>query len=181
MHVLFPCFVLLTTGLLSRSLSTTVSRSILSPSFWSLKCPLSAAADREDFSNGYPISDRYRETFDSIVSRWRVAPMHAFDESEQFVKAHNLEVTLRGSLVLVEFELKHYAIRDKRSNGISTNTFSATATQVRVLERGSINPSPYKSMLMKGPKPLPRSPRKREDQINAVKAFHPSKLSFDSV
>jgi hypothetical protein len=84
------------------------------------------------------------------------------------------EVSLRGSLVLVYFELKHYAIRDKKSNIVITNTFSATATQVRILERGSdLKPSPYRSLLLKGPKILPQSPRKKNDQIAAVRAFHP--------
>jgi hypothetical protein len=98
----------------------------------------------------------------------------AFDANDNFIKIHDLEVSLRGSLVLVYFELRHYAIRHKRTNLVNTNTFSATATQVRVLERGAgVNPSPYRSLMLKGPKTLPQSPSKKKDQINAVQAFHP--------
>jgi len=38
-------------------------------------------------------------------------------------------------------------------------------------------PSPYKSLLLKGPKFLPQSPTKKKDQENAVKAFHPGKTA----
>jgi hypothetical protein len=79
-------------------------------------------------------------------------------------------------LVLVYFELKHYAIRDKRTNAIMSNTVSAMATQVKVLERGAERrPSPYKSLMLKGPSFLPQSPSKKKDQTNAVNAFHPGK------
>lgn len=103
-----------------------------------------------------------------------MTPLPAFDANGQFIKSHELEITLQGSLVLVYFELKHYSIKDKRSSGIAGNTFSATATQVKVLERGvERRPSPYKSQLLKGPKFLPQTPSKQKDQRNAVTAFHP--------
>jgi hypothetical protein len=101
----------------------------------------------------------------------------AFDSDDKFIKITDLEVSLRGSLVLVYFELKHYAIRDKRSNCVSTNTFSATASQVKILELGGDRKaSPYKSLLLKGPKTLPQSPSKKKEQASAVRAFHPGKL-----
>ena len=84
--------------------------------------------DDEDWTNGYPISDKYRDSFDNITSRWHATPLPAFNTSKKFIKVRDLEVTLRGVLVLVYFELRHYAIRDRRSNGVATNTFSATAT-----------------------------------------------------
>ena len=81
-------------------------------------------------------------------------------------------------LNLVDFELRHYPIR--KSNGmISSNTFSATTTQVTILEQASQHfSSPYKSIMLKGPKFLPQSPSKKKDQINAVDAFHPGELYF---
>ena len=136
----------------------------------------STASDDEDWTNGYPISEKYREAFDNLVSRWRATPLPAFDSDGKFIKLNDLEVSLRGSLVLVYFELKHYAIRDKRLNSVSTNTFSATATQVKILEAGGDRkPSPYKTLLLKGPKTLPQSPRKKKEQASAVKAFHPGR------
>jgi hypothetical protein len=135
------------------------------------------ATDSQDFSNGYPISERYRDTFDSIVSRWRVTPLPAFDIDEQLIRVRDLEVSLRGSLVLVHFELRHYGIKDKRTNIVVTNTFSAMATQVVVLEPAPIKtPSQYRNLLMKGPKRLPQSPTKIGDQKNAVEAFHPGDI-----
>jgi hypothetical protein len=134
------------------------------------------ASDNEDWTNGYPISDKFRESFDNLVPRWRATPLHAFTSDDKFINITELEVSLRGSLVLVYFELKHYAIRDKRSNCVSTNTFSATATQVKVLELGrERKASPYKTLLLKGPKTLPQSPSKKKDQASAVRAFHPGK------
>ena len=135
------------------------------------------ASDDEDWSNGYPIGFKYRDLFDDILTKWRVTPLPAFDTSGKFIKAHDLEIALRGSLVLVYFELKHYSIRDKRMVGVSSNTVSAIATQVKILERGADrHPAPYKTQLMKGPNVLPQSPSKKEDQKNAVKAFHPSNM-----
>lgn len=100
--------------------------------------------------------------------------MPAFDACGKFIKIQELETSLKGSLVLVYFELRHYSIKDKRSNSTAGNTFSAIATQVKVLERGTERqPSPYKSRMMKGPTVLPQSPSKRKDQMNAVNAFHP--------
>jgi hypothetical protein len=117
---------------------------------------------------------KYSDLFNDIVPRWRVTPLPAYDASGDFIKTHNLEVALKGSLVLVYFELRHYAIKDKRSNGVAGNTFTAIATQVKVLERGADRrPSPYKSQLLKGPSVLPQSPSKKKDQIGAVNAFHP--------
>ena len=134
------------------------------------------ATDEEDWSNDYPIATKYQDTFDDIVSRWRVTPLPAFDTTGKFIKIRDLENSLRGSLVLVYFEVRHYPIRDKRTNAIASNTVTAIATQVTVLERGSDRrPSPYKSQMLKGPKVLPQSPSKKKDQINAVKAFHSGK------
>ena len=64
-------------------------------------------------------------------------PLPAFDAGE-YIKMHKLKDSLRGSLVLVYFKLKHYAIKDKKKDGVAGNTFSALATytQVKVLERG---------------------------------------------
>lgn len=80
--------------------------------------------------------------------------------------------------MLVYFELRHYPIRDKRTISTAGNTFSAIATQVKVLERATHrHPSSYKSLLLKGPMSLPQSPTKKQDQLNAVKAFHPGKIA----
>jgi hypothetical protein len=136
-----------------------------------------SATDNEDWLNSYPIGQRYSDMFDHIVTKWRVSPLPAFDVGGKFIKIHNLEDSLRGSLVLVYFELKHYSIRDKRNDGIAGNTFSAIATQVMVLERGAERrPSPYKSQMLKGPKTLPQSPSKKRDQVSAVNAFHPGNV-----
>jgi hypothetical protein len=135
-----------------------------------------SATDEEDWSNDYPITHRYWDLFHDIVQKWRVTPLPAFDAKKNFIKIHDLESSLRGSLVLVYFDLKHYSIKDKRTDGIASNTFSATVTQVTILERGSDQRrSPYKSQLLKGPTFLPQSPPKKSDQVNAVKAFHPGK------
>ena len=64
-----------------------------------------------------------------------MTPLPAFDANGKFIKVSDLENSLRGSLVLVYFELKHYAIKDKKTNGVAGNTFSAIATQVKILKR----------------------------------------------
>ena len=134
------------------------------------------ATDEEDWSNDYPITEKFKDIYDDIVWKWRVTPLPAFDASGKFIKAHNLEESLKGSMVLVYFELRHYAIKNRKNNLVAGNTFSAIATQVKILERGAdCRPSPYKSQLMKGPKTLPRTSTQRKDQISAVKAFHPGK------
>ena len=75
-----------------------------------------------------------------------------YDTKNHFIKTDELESSLKGSLVHVYFELRHYAIKSKRTDSIAGNTFSAISTQVKVLERGSEQcRSPYKSMLLKGP------------------------------
>ena len=112
--------------------------------------------------------------FEDVITRWRVTPLPAYDASGKFIKTHKLENSLRGSLVVVHFELKHYAIKDKKTNDIGSNTFSAIATQVKILESGvERRPSPYKSQLLKGPRFLSRSSSLKKDQMNAVNAFHP--------
>ena len=100
--------------------------------------------------------------------------MPAFNPSGKFIKAHSLEDSLKGSLVLVYFELKHYAIKDRKNDGVAGNTFSAVATQVKILECGTDRrPSPYKSLMLKGPRVLPQTSAIKKEQISAVKAFHP--------
>jgi hypothetical protein len=142
----------------------------------------SPATDEEDWTNDYPISPKYKERFDDIAPKWRATPLPAFDTSEKFIKIHELEQCLRGSLVLVYFDLRHYPIRNKKTNWIVGNTFSATATQVKVLERGAERrASPYKSLMRKGPVSLPQSPSKKKDQENAVLAFHPGLLLSSSL
>ena len=127
-------------------------------------------------SNGYPIASKYSDIFDEILPKWWATPLPAFDTGGKFIKVHDLEGSLRGSLVLVYFELKHYSIRDKRMNAIMSNTVSAMATQVKVLGRGTERrASPYKSLMLKGPSFLPQSPSKKKDQTNAVNTFHPGK------
>ena len=82
-----------------------------------------------------------------------------------FVKTHELEHMLKGSLVLVHFELKHFPIKQKKSSNIAGNTFSAVATQVKILERAAERkPSPYKSLMLKGLTVLPHTPSKKKKQ-----------------
>ena len=134
---------------------------------------LPSATDDEDWMNDYPIADKYKDHFDDIAPRWHVTPLPAFDASGNFIKTCQLKGSLRGALVLVYFQLRHYPIRNKRTNGITSNTFSVTATLVKILECGpECHPSPYKSLLMKGPMSLSQSPTKRKDQVNTVHTFH---------
>lgn len=100
--------------------------------------------------------------------------MPVFDPTKTFVGVLDQEMVLPGSLVLVRFELKHYAIRNRNTRGVSGNTFTATVSAVEILERASPRlSSPYKSLLLKGPSPLPQAVSKRRDQERAVLAFHP--------
>ncbi|KAF8808339.1 hypothetical protein BYT27DRAFT_7255660 [Phlegmacium glaucopus] len=135
------------------------------------------STDEEDWTNGYPISVKFHRMFENIVHKWHANPLPAFDAQGKFIKVNDLEFSLKGSLVLVQFNLRHYAIRDKRTNGITSNTFTATATQVQILEPATTQrPSPYKSLMLKGPTFLPQSPSKRNDQVRAVNTFHPGNM-----
>ncbi|KAF8800256.1 hypothetical protein BYT27DRAFT_7217171 [Phlegmacium glaucopus] len=145
-----------------------------------------ASTDEEDWTNGYPMTERYKDAFQDIIPKWRVSPLPAYDTTQKFIKANNLKTKLRDSLVLVYFELKHYAIKDKTTNNVDTNTFTALATQVTVLDHGTEHrPTPYKSQLLKGPTSLAQSPTKKKEQKNAVNVFHPgntpSHVVFNSV
>jgi hypothetical protein len=147
-----------------------------------LSSPYSTATNEEDWTNEYPIAPKYKDLFDDIAPRWRATPLPAFNTSGTFIKVHEQEFTLRGSLALVYFQLRHYPIRSKRNNGIAGNTFSATVTQVKILERGAERrSSPYKSQLLKGPISLPQSPSKKKDQTSAVLAFHPGTVVLSSL
>jgi hypothetical protein len=98
-----------------------------------------------------------------------------YDADGSYVKPYNLETALMGSLVLVYFQVKHYAIRNSKSAGLSSNTFSAMPTQVKILEcAAESGPSPYKAIMLKGPTVLPQ---KKRDQIAAVNAFHPGNFT----
>ena len=135
--------------------------------------------DNEDWSNNYPIALKYKDTFEDIITRWHVTPLPAFDTSGKFIKTHDLEVVIRGSLVLIYFELRHYHIKDKRLNGIASNTFSMIAMQVKVLECETMrHPSPYKSLMLKGLTILPQSPFKKKDQIGTANTFHPGNVTL---
>ena len=155
-------------------------------SLWSCRLPeltsrssFSLATDNEDWSNDYPVDDRFRDAFEDLVSKWRVSPLPAFDASGKFIKTRDLENALRGSMVLVYFEMRHYAIKEKKGTSITSNTVSAIATQVSVVESGADRlPSPYKSQILKGPKFLPQATSKRQDQLNAAKAFHPGEFQI---
>jgi hypothetical protein len=110
--------------------------------------------------------------FDDLIPKWRVTPLPAFDATGKFLKIQDLEVSLRGALVLVYFELKHYSIKEKKSDCVASNTISAIATQVKILERGAERrPSPYKSLMLKGPSTLPHSPSEKKEQQDAAKDF----------
>ncbi|KAF8801912.1 hypothetical protein BYT27DRAFT_7215789 [Phlegmacium glaucopus] len=129
--------------------------------------------DDEDWSNDYPIDTKYKPTFKAIIEKWRVTPLPAYDKNGKFIRVRDQENYLKGSLVLVYFQLKHYGIREKDSNSITSNTFTAVTTQIKILQRApKRNASPYKSQLLKGPVTLPTSPSRRSLQVEAVKAFH---------
>ena len=177
-HALFRVHIMLNVlGKLNQMKETLYDRELLD--LWNIhRLPLNTshhpATDDEDWTNDYPISQKYKDNLDDIAPRWRATPLPAFDSSGGFIKIPELEHSLRGSLVLVYFELRHYPIKNKKANGIAGNTFSATATQVKVLERGAERrSSPYKSLLLKGPILLPQLPTAKKDQENAVQAFHP--------
>ena len=99
------------------------------------------ATDDEDWTNGYPIATKYKEIMDDIAPRWRATPLPAFHPNKKFIDIAKQEVSLRGALVLVHFKLRHYPIRNKRTNGVAGNTFSATATLVKILVRPVENQS----------------------------------------
>jgi hypothetical protein len=71
------------------------------------------ATDEEDWTNSYPISEKYRHNLDGIVSRWHVTPLYTFDVSGEYISIPKQESALRGSMALIYFQLKHYAIKDK--------------------------------------------------------------------
>ena len=131
----------------------TVRHSVLDYHLISNPPQISCLSHRhEDWSNDYPILLKYKDTFEDIVPKWCVSPLCAYDTKNHFMKTDELESSLKGSLVHVYFQLRHYAIKSKRTDGIAGNTFSAILTQVKVLERGSEQcRSPYRSMLLKGP------------------------------
>ncbi|KAF8814988.1 hypothetical protein BYT27DRAFT_7201937 [Phlegmacium glaucopus] len=131
--------------------------------------------DDEDWTNDYPMTEQYKDAFEDIIPRWRISPLAAYDTTQKFIKPNDLDLMLRHSLVLVHFKLKHYAIRDKKTNSVGTNTFTALATQVKILEHGADRrPTAYKSRMLKGPTSLPQSPTKKKAEIDAVHAFHPA-------
>ncbi|KAF8816291.1 hypothetical protein BYT27DRAFT_7248382 [Phlegmacium glaucopus] len=132
------------------------------------------STDDEDWSNGYPIGDRFQTMFKNIIHKWQVDPMRVYDAQGKLIKTHNLELSLKGSLILIQFSLRHYAIREKNNNGKASNTFSAMATEIQILEPAKkCTPSPYKILALKGPTFLPQSPSMRRDQISAANSFHP--------
>ncbi|KAF8814031.1 hypothetical protein BYT27DRAFT_7180281 [Phlegmacium glaucopus] len=102
--------------------------------------------DDEDWTNDYPMTEQYKDAFEDIIPRWRISPLAAYDTTQKFIKPNDLDLMLRHSLVLVHFKLKHYAIRDKKTNSVGTNTFTALATQVKILEHGADRrPTAYKT------------------------------------
>jgi hypothetical protein len=90
------------------------------------------ASSDGDCTKNYPISEKYRDVFNSIASHWRVAPFPAFDTEGNLMAIPMLEDALSESLVLVCFELKHSVINDDTSRS-NKDSFIATATHVKVL------------------------------------------------
>jgi hypothetical protein len=123
---------------------------------------------------------KFRDKFDDIIARWRVTPLRAYHPNGDFINVNEQETYLRGSLVLVTFKLRHYAIRNSSNDGVKTNTFTATTTEVEILEHAPPQPSNYRNALLKGPSSLPQPSSKRGDQMRAVQAFHPSSSLFFS-
>jgi hypothetical protein len=136
------------------------------------------ASDDQDLTNHYPMPFRFREKFDDIIPRWRVTPLRAYHSNGDFIDVSEQETHLRGSLVLVTFKLRHYAIRNNANDGVRTNTFTATVTEVQILEPAQPQPTDYKSALLKGPSLLPQPSAKQRDQMRAVQAFHPGSKQF---
>ncbi|KAF8814019.1 hypothetical protein BYT27DRAFT_7250431 [Phlegmacium glaucopus] len=90
--------------------------------------------DDEDWTHGYLMTEEYKDVFEDIIPRWRISPLATYDTTQKFIKVNDLNIMLQHSSVLVHFELKHYAIRDKKTNSIGSNTFTALATQFKVME-----------------------------------------------
>ncbi|KAF8801500.1 hypothetical protein BYT27DRAFT_6794916 [Phlegmacium glaucopus] len=65
-------------------------------------------------------------------------------------------------------------MRDKRTNAITSNTFTAISTQIKILERAADRPSPYKSLMLKGPTFLPQSPSKKKRSNECRQCIPPS-------
>jgi hypothetical protein len=83
--------------------------------------------------------------------------MLAYNMDNKFINPDDLTKHLLGAQVLVYFNLKHYAIGHKDVNDIKGNTFSAYATQVKIIGKVETLKSPYKSKILKGPITLPVS------------------------
>jgi hypothetical protein len=116
---------------------------------------LGAADDAEDWTNNYPMTPKYLNSFHDLRYKWRVNPLSAFTLKGNLIKPRDLEITLQGSLVLVYFQLKHFSIKEG-TDKVKGNTFSALATQVIILETPKkLNPTPYKSRMLRGPTLLP--------------------------
>ena len=56
------------------------------------------AMDDKDWTNNYPIAQKYKDIFEDIVPRWQAMPLLAFDTDGHYIKTHELEAVLMGLL-----------------------------------------------------------------------------------
>jgi hypothetical protein len=90
--------------------------------------------DDNDCTTNYPIAEEYRAALHAIKPKWHVTPLPAFDTRDEPICSPKMTATLKESLVLVHFNLKHFSISEKKKKTASRNVFTATPTHIKILK-----------------------------------------------
>ena len=81
-------------------------------------------------TESWPVPTSLRPELDDIKYSYRALPLHVF-KGEQVVRVGDVNETLRGALVELHFELRHFAIHKKNQD-----SFNASIEQIIVLQPG---------------------------------------------
>lgn len=83
----------------------------------------------------WPIHPRFRDELDKIKYEYRAQPLAVYARN-QFIEPTEVNHTIRGALVEIHFEFRHFAIQRK-----SQDSFNVSIEQIIVLRPGETRPA----------------------------------------
>jgi hypothetical protein len=118
----------------------------------------------------WPISPDLRPSLDEIKYDYRALPLRVYI-GDKYVSVEKVNDTLRGALVEIHFEVRHFTIQQK-----NFDSFNASIKQIIVLQPGEPEEaSPYKrDSVLEGSEPIRKKPtldsRKHDEGMFALAA-----------
>lgn len=89
----------------------------------------------DDLTENWPVKDVFKSELNKIKYKFEACPLPVY-AGDRFIRLKDVHAMMKGALVAVHFELKHFYIKGKKED-----SFNATVQQIDILQPGKARPA----------------------------------------